>query len=120
MRKSYKFTLRNQKNFSAVYNRGKSKGSKYVVVLYRRNNKDVSRLAYVASKKVGNSVQRNRARRLMREAYRTMSKHIVPGYDVIFVARNSINDCKCGEVQRSMFGAIRAAGLFEDGKTCNT
>ena len=62
MRKSYKFTLRNQKNFSAVYNRGKSKGSKYVVVLYRKNNLDLTRIAYVASKKVGNSVQRNRSR----------------------------------------------------------
>ena len=98
MRKSYKLTLRNQRSFVAVYNRGKSKGCRF---------------AYVASKKVGNSVQRNRARRLMREAYRTMDRRIAPGYDVIFVARNGITDCKCDEVRRSMFGAIRAAGLFE-------
>ncbi len=113
MRKSYKLTLRNQKNFSAVYNRGQSKGSKYVVVLFRRNKLDHSRIAYVASKKVGNSVQRNRSRRLMREAYRTMNRKIVPGYDVIFVARNTINEAKCVDVQRSMYGAIRAAGLFD-------
>lgn len=113
MRKSYKLTLRNQKNFTTVYNHGQSKGSKFVVVLYKKNNLDYSRIGYVASKKVGNSVQRNRSRRLMREAYRTMSKKISPGYDVIFVARNSINDSKCDEVQRSMFGAIRAAGLFD-------
>ena len=49
----------------------------------------------------------------MREAYRTMNKKIVPGYDVIFVARNTINGTKCDEVQRAMFGAMRAAGLFE-------
>lgn len=113
MRKSYKLTLRNQKNFVTVYNRGKSKGSKYVVVLYRKNNLDYSRFAYVASKKVGNSVQRNRSRRLMREAYRTMNRQIKPGYDVIFVARNTINCAKCNDVQRSMFGAIRAAELFD-------
>lgn len=113
MKKNYKLTLRNQKNFVAVYNRGKSKSCKYVVVLYKKNNLSYSRLAYVASKKVGNSVQRNRARRLMKEAYRTMDKKITPGYDVIFVARNGIDNHKCEEVRRGMFGAIRASGLFE-------
>ncbi len=113
MRKSYKLTLRNQKNFALVYKRGKSKGSKYVVVLYRKNKLENTRIAYVSSKKVGNSVQRNRSRRLMREAYRTMDRKIKSGYDVIFVARNTINGKKCDEVRRSMYGAIRAAELFE-------
>lgn len=113
MRKNYKLTLRNQNNFVAVYNRGKSKGCKYAVVLYKKNDLPYSRIAYVASKKVGNSVQRNRARRLMREAYRTMNRKITPGYDVIFVARNGIDQHKCDEVRRGMFGAIRATGLFE-------
>lgn len=114
MRKSYKLTLRNQKNFVAVYNRGKSKGCRFAVVLYKRNGLPHSRFAYVASKKVGNSVQRNRARRLMREAYRTMNRRIAPGYDVIFVARNGIDQSKCDEVRKAIFGAIRAAGLFEE------
>lgn len=114
MRKSYKLTLRNQKNFVAVYNRGKSKGCRFAVVLYKKNGLPHSRFAYVASKKVGNSVQRNRARRLMREAYRTINRRIAPGYDVIFVARNGIDQSKCDEVRKAMFGAIRAAGLFEE------
>lgn len=113
MRKSYKVTLRNQRSFVAVYNRGKSKGCRHAVILYKKNGLDYSRFAYVASKKVGNSVQRNRARRLMREAYRTMNRSIVPGYDVIFVARNGITESKCDDVRKAMFGAIRAAGLFE-------
>ena len=49
----------------------------------------------------------------MREAYRTMNRKITPGYDVIFVARNGIDQHKCDEVRRGMFGAIRATGLFE-------
>lgn len=112
MRKRYKLTLRNQKHFQSVYNRGKSKGSKYVVVLYRPNGLSYTRTAFVASKKVGNSVQRNRSRRLMREAYRNLDKKIKSGYDIIFVARNTINDCKCDDVKRAMFGALRASDLF--------
>ena len=113
MRKSYKLTIRQQNHFAAVYNHGKSKGSQNLVVLYRKNGLEYSRMAYVASKKVGNSVQRNRSRRLMREAYRTMNYKLVPGYDVILVARQQILDKKCKDVQRSLFGVLRAEQLLE-------
>ena len=112
MRDHSELILRNQNDFSRVYNRGKSKGSRYVVVLYNENKLGYSRIAFVASKKVGNSVQRNRSRRLMREAYREFGEKIAKGYDIIFVARNTILDSSEGDVARAMFGAVRAAGLF--------
>ncbi|MBQ6622246.1 MAG: ribonuclease P protein component [Mogibacterium sp.] len=105
--------LRNQKNFNAVYKKGHSKGSRYVVVLYKKNGLAYTRVAFLASKKVGNSVRRNRARRLMREALRTMDATVKQGYDIIFVARNTIEGRKCGEVQKCMYGAMRASGLLE-------
>ena len=112
MRDHSEFTIREQNDFNRVYNNGRSKGSKYVVVLYNKNKLPYSRVAFVASKKVGNSVKRNRSRRLMREAYRSFRDKIVPGYDIIFVARNTINDCKYDDVSRAMFGAVRSAELF--------
>ena len=104
--------LRNQKHFNAVYKRGKSKGSRYVVVLYKKNGLPDTRVAFLASKKVGNSVQRNRARRLMRESYRLLGAETVKGYDIVFVARNAINGQKCQDVRKAMFGAMRAAELL--------
>jgi len=112
MRDHSELTLRKQNEFNRVYSKGSSKGSKYVVVLYNRNKLDYTRTAFVASKKVGNSVERNRARRLMRAAYRTFSARIAPGYDIIFVARNTIEGKTEDEVERAMFGAVRAAELF--------
>ena len=112
MRNNSELTLRKQKDFIKVYNSGKSKGSKYVVVIYRKNNLGYSRTAFVSSKKVGNSVERNRSRRLMRAAYSSFKGKVVSGYDIIFVARYSINDAKEKEVEKSMFGAVRACGLI--------
>lgn len=112
VRDNSELTLRKQAEFTRVYNKGKSKGSKYVVVLYRKNNLGYTRTAFVSSKKVGNSVERNRSRRLMRESYRSFKERIIEGYDLIFVARNTIIEAKQPEVERSMFGALRACGLI--------
>ena len=114
MRNHSELTLRKQKDFNRVYKKGKSKGSNYVVVLYRRNGMSYSRTAFVSSKKVGNSVDRNRARRLMRESYRSMKDQIVNGYDIVFVARSTINDHKEYEVEKCMRKAVSACGLLDN------
>ena len=106
-------TLRNQQDFKIVYNKGQSKVSRFMVIIYKKNGLNYSRIAYVSSKKVGNSVQRNRSRRLMREAYRLLGCEVKSGYDVIFIARNYINDHKCKEVRRSMYGVLRSEHLLE-------
>ena len=114
MRKDSELTIRKQKDFNRIYSKGKSRGSRFVVIIYKRNGLDHTRTAFVSSKKVGNSVRRNHSRRLMREAYRSMSDRIESGWDIVFVARNTINDAIENDVERSMFGTLRSCGLIED------
>ena len=85
--------------------------ARYVVLFYRKNDLSYNRTAFLASKKVGNSVERNRARRLMKENYRFLKDNIKPGHDIIFIARNTINGMKSQDVGRSMKGALRRARL---------
>ncbi len=104
--------LRKQADFDAVYKKGRSVGDKYVVVFYLKNGLDHNRTGFLASKKVGNSVKRNRARRLMRESYRQL-KDIVPvGHDIIIIARNTITGRSFSEVDNSMKHAFRRTGLL--------
>ena len=112
MRDHSELTLRNQRDFAKVYNNGKSRGSRFVVVLYRKNNLDFTRTAFVSSKKVGNSVQRSRSGRLMREAYRAIESRVKPGYDIIFVARNTINGHKEPEVQKTITKVMEDCDLL--------
>ena len=107
--------LRKKEDFSAIYKRGKSVPDRFVVVFYKKNNLNYNRISFLASKKVGNSVCRNRARRLMRENYRLISDDIKEGYDIIFIARNKINGRKSQEVGKSMRNAIRKAKLQKAG-----
>ena len=113
MRDRSELTLRNQKDFSRVYNKGKSRGSRFVVVLYNKNRLGYSRTAFVASKKVGNSVERNRARRLMKESYRSFYKDLSQGFDIIFVARAGISSHKEYEIEKCMRKALKDCGLLD-------
>ena len=112
MRDHSELTLRKQSDFSRVYKQGKSRGSRFAVILYRRNGLKYTRTAFVASKKVGNSVERNRSRRLMRAAYRSVEPKVKRGYDIIFVARASITGCKEPEVEKSLKKSLESAGIL--------
>jgi ribonuclease P protein component len=105
--------LRKKKDFSALYGKGKSAGGKYVVLFYRKNHLGRNRKAFLASKKVGNSVRRNRARRLMKESFRLLEKTLPLGYDLLFIARKSAADkgVKCGNVGDSMEALLKKCGL---------
>lgn len=110
-----KNVLRKQRDFISVYESGKSTGSKYVVILFKKNDLNYSRIAFVASKKVGNSVARNRAKRLMKEAYRHIrdDENLKNGIDIVFVARNTIKPVvKLQDVQKSMFRGLKKLGLI--------
>ena len=105
--------LRNQQDFNRLYNKGKSSGSKYVVLLSIKNGLTYNRKAFLASKKVGNSVYRHRAVRLMRESYRQLESQFPQGYDLLFIARNTINDTKCADVKKSIEAAAKRSNLLE-------
>ena len=103
--------LRKKTDFDSIYKRGKSVGDRFVVLFYRPNGLAYNRTGFLASKKVGNSVQRNRAKRLMKESYRKMEGKLPTGYDFIIIARNTINGKKCAEVEKSLYSAFKRTGV---------
>jgi ribonuclease P protein component len=81
-------TLRSAKHFADVYNRGR-KHVDPAFVLFRLDAAD-ARVAYVASRKVGGAVQRNRAKRVLRAALsQAEGGHTTPEW-LILVARRDI------------------------------
>ena len=103
--------LRKNKDFSLIYKKGKSVGDRFVVLFYRPNGLTYNRTGFLASKKVGNSVKRNRAKRLMKESYRKIEGNLPVGYDFIIIARNTIIGKKCAEVEKSLHSAFKRTGV---------
>ncbi len=83
-----------------------------LVLYYARNRLGINRLGITTSKKIGKAVARNRARRLIREAYRTFEPVAKTGWDFVFVARSRTTSCKMGDVCRVMGGMLRSASLM--------
>lgn len=110
--------IRKQSDFDAVYHKGKSIGSRPAVVLYKKNGSGKKRAAFVASKKVGNAVRRNRARRLLKESYRELKDRLAEGYDYVFIARKYCAEktTKQADVKKSIEAAMKKAGLMEKEK----
>ena len=106
--------LRNKEDFNRLFKKGKSVPSRCVVILHTENGLPYSRRAFLASKKVGNSVQRHRAVRLMRESFRQIvSEHALQeGKDFLFIARSTIKDLKCADVKKSIEAAMKREGCI--------
>ena len=71
-----------------------------------------SRLGVVVSKKVGGSVVRSRAKRLLRESFRLHQHELLQALDLVLVARPSIAGRHFAEVERDLLTTLRRAGLL--------
>ncbi len=103
-------SLKKPSEFSKVYKRGKSFADRNLVLYVFPNDLNHSRLGLSISKKVGNSVKRNRIRRLIKEAYR-LNIQTEAHYDFIVIARvNSVN-ASYENIRKSLMYLFRKARL---------
>lgn len=105
-------SLNQNKDFRRLYAKGKCHVSSSVIAYVSKNRLNQIRVGITTSKKVGNAVQRNRARRLIREAFRGLTPHIKQGYDFVFVARAKTPFVKCQAVHKSMKKQLKEAGVL--------
>ncbi|WP_372398274.1 ribonuclease P protein component [Azospirillum sp. HJ39] len=73
------------------------------------------RLGLTASRKVGNAVVRNRARRRLREAARQiLSVHAAPGHDFVLVARGDTAERPWPDLIGDLTAALKRLGLWRE------
>ena len=95
-----------------MYARGKSIVTPSVVIYYSKNRTGELRLGITTSKKIGNAVKRNRARRIIREAFRKISPYLRRGYDYILVARGKTPFIKSTDVERQLIESLKERNLY--------
>ena len=114
--------------YSKVYAKGKKHASRTVILyvlrdlhanrLMRQNPMKVklNRVGITVSKRIGGAVQRNRAKRVLREAYRHIDKDfgIKTGYLIVMVAREATTAVSERKVEADLTAALRALGMLRE------
>lgn len=106
-----KFRLRSTIDFKRVRRLGKSYAHPLIVLIKHPNEAEISRFGVAAGRSTGNAVQRNRAKRRIREVIRPRIPTIHPGWDLIFLARRPMNNASHADLQAAIDQLIQRAGI---------
>ena len=102
--------------FREAFAQSDGRPARTFVLWVRRAPDAARRLGVVASKRTfRHAVERNRARRLLRESFRLHRDRIADGVDLVLLARRRILDARRPDVDRDLLAALRKAGLLVRG-----
>ena len=94
-------------DFERVRAQGQAHATPLFVAIVARGATGPARIGVAAGRKVGGAVERNRAKRLLREGMRSLYASIDNGWDVLLLARGAILDVKSTEVAPRLEQALR-------------
>ena len=114
-----KFTvsLKENRTFRRLYAKGKSAVGPAMVLYCRKNGRQESRLGLTVSTKLGGAVTRNRIRRRLREIYRLNEDRLVPGYDIVIVARARAVSGRFWDLEREFLRLAKKVQLLREEET---
>ncbi len=101
-------SLRQNTLFKRAYYKGVKKHGALFTIFCLPNRLSTNRLGITVTKKVGKAVQRNRARRLLYEAYRLHEPTAV-GRDYVLVAKPELLAAPFPDIRRQMDKLLRAS-----------
>jgi len=99
-----------RQTFRRVYDSGKKVRARFFTAFILPNSQDHSRLGITATRKTGNSVERNRSRRRVRELYRRNKWRVPSGVDIVINVKDNLARAEYDELARDF------AVLWERGR----
>jgi ribonuclease P protein component len=114
------FRLTRSEDFKRVRRYGKSYAHPLMVLVVQANGEagmpgaglNKLRVGVAAGRTVGNAVKRNRAKRLLRAAMRTLLPELASGWDLILIARPALASSNLNETRQVLLSLLRRSRLI--------
>jgi len=109
-----RFRLTRKNDIKRVRQEGRSLANTMLVLGYLPNQLKQNRTAVIAGRSVGGAVQRNYAKRRIRNALYTLQPELHQGYDLVLIARKPMLDSEYRSVIDGMQSLLSRAGLLKE------
>ncbi len=106
------FRLTKSTDFERVRRQGTSYAHPLVVLITRPNQLARTRIGVAAGRSTGGAVQRNRAKRRLREAIRPLLPEIQPGWDLVLLARRPLPQAAFQKITETIQTLLHRAHLL--------
>ena len=107
-----RFRLTRSDDFKRVRRSGKSYAHPLVVLIVQKNDQPRVRVGVAAGRTAGTAVYRNRAKRLLREAMRTLIPNIASGSDLILIARPGLTSATLEDTRQALLNLLQRAQIL--------
>jgi ribonuclease P protein component len=101
-------------DFGRAREQGRAFRDARLVILVRPNGLQTTRFGFITGKRLGKAVVRNRLRRLLREAARSLCADTRDGFDVVIIATRQAVGSSYHAIRESMQALFHRAGLLAD------
>jgi ribonuclease P protein component len=102
--------IRKKKEFLFLYKKGNRYRGRYFTLIYLINDLSYSRMAVVASKKIGRAVVRNKVKRRLRTLYRRNKHMLQKNLDLVIIARKEAHEVPWQVLKDDYIAALQSIG----------
>ena len=110
-----RFRVKKEKDFSAIFKKGKSFANRKFVIYRLENNEQHFRVGLSVSKKLGNAVMRNQIKRRIRHILIEHKNQLVENVDFVVIARKGVEILDYAEMEKNLLHVLKLSKIYQEG-----
>ncbi len=109
----FKYRIKKKKEFDDVFRSGKRIENHFYLIKIKKNGLAFSRFAFVVPLRLSKkATKRNKIKRRLREAVRSVFYQIEKGFDIIFISKERVKESEYREIKEGIIDVLKKAEII--------